>query len=77
MNNILTEITGYLTGGITEYAKGFGTGLKEMVTSIFLEGTGDTQKLSTFGAICIIFAGLSLAIGLSRFVLEWVSGFGK
>lgn len=77
MSAILTEILTLLTSGITQFATGFGAGLKEMVTSIFLDGSGDTQKLSIFGGLCVVFAGIGLAMGLSRWVLEWVSSFGN
>lgn len=77
MTKILTEIVTLLTSGITQFATGFGEGLKEMVTSIFLTGSGDTQTLSVFGGLCIVFAGVGLAIGLSRFVLNWVSSLGN
>lgn len=77
MSAILTEILTLLTSGITQFATGFGSGLMSMVTSIFLTGEGDAQKLSLFGGLCIVFAGISLAIGLSRWVLKWVSSLGN
>lgn len=77
MSAILSEILTLLTSGISQFATGFGTGLKDMVTGIFLDGSGDTQKLSVFGGLCIVFAGVGLAIGLSRWVLNWVSSLGN
>lgn len=81
MTSILTEIIQLLTGGLTEMAKGIGAGLQSLVTSIFLEtsGTGETAatSLSTFGALIIIFAGVALAIGLSRWVTSWVTSLGN
>lgn len=76
MQAILTEIISLLTGGITGIATGIGGGLTSLVQSIFLEGTGETQTLSVFGAVIVIFAGISLAIGLSRLVVKWVSSLG-
>ena len=81
MSAILTEIIELLTSGITQMATGIGGGLTELVQSIFLEtsGTGETAvtKLSTFGGVIIIFAGVSLAIGLSRWVVNWVTSLGN
>jgi hypothetical protein len=73
---LVTEIVGLLVASLTSYAQGIGEGLSAMVTSIFLTGTGETQTLSAFGAIICIFAGLSLAIGLSRWVTGFVTSLG-
>lgn len=81
MGAVLTEIITLLTSGLTEMAKGIGGGLTSLVTSIFLEtsGTGDSAvtKLSVFGGVIIIFAGISLAVGLSRWVVNWVTSLGN
>lgn len=79
MQAILSEITTLITGGIVGIAKGVGGGLKELVTSIFLETTeaGEISGLSAFGGVAIVFAGLSLAIGLSRLICNWVTSLGN
>lgn len=77
METILTEIIQLLTGGLTQMATGIGGGLQALVTSIFLDGTGETQSLSVFGGIIVIFAGVALAIGLSRWVTSWVTSLGN
>lgn len=77
METILTEIIQLLTGGLTEMATGIGGGLQALVTSIFLDGTGESQSLSVFGGITVIFAGVALAIGLSRWVTNWVTSLGN
>lgn len=73
---LLTEIISILVGGITGIAEGIGSGLSTLATSIFLSGSGDTQTLSTFGTITVIFAGISLAIGLCRLIVRWISTLG-
>lgn len=74
--SILTEIISILVGGITGVADGIGGGLQSLATSIFLDGTGDTQKLSVMGTLIVVFAGISLAMGLSRWVLNFVTSLG-
>ena len=76
MQAILTEIISLLTGGITGIATGIGGGLTSLVQEIFLEGTGETQTLSVFGAVIVIFAGISMAVGLSRLIVKWISSLG-
>lgn len=73
---ILTEIISLLVGGITGIANGIGQGLSTLATSIFLSGTGEGQTLSTFAILICVFAGISLAVGLSRLIVGWVSSLG-
>lgn len=77
MSAILQEIVTLLTAGITQVASGVGTGLTSLVTNIFIAtGTGGTQQLSTFGGIIVVFAGISLAIGLCRWVVNFLTSLG-
>lgn len=73
---ILQAIIEILVGGITKVAEGIGAGLSSLATSVFLTGTGETQTLSTFGILIVVFAGISLAVGLSKFVVKWVASLG-
>lgn len=79
MEAILTEIIGLLSGGITGIAAGIGSGLSELVSSIFLKvsATGTIEGMSVFGGLIIVFAGVALAIGLSRWVVNWVTSLGN
>lgn len=75
MTSVLTEFIGLLVGGISGIAQGIGGGVSTLAESIFL--TGDTTKtLSVFGGILGIFAGISLAVGLSRWVMNLITSLG-
>ncbi len=77
MSAVLTEIISLLTAGITQMATGIGSGLSSLVTSIFLDtSTEGATRLSVFGGVIVIFAGISLAVGLSRWVTNWVTSLG-
>ena len=77
MENILTSIITLLTTGITEMATGIGAGLGNLVTEIFLVvGENGTYELSVFGGVVVIFAGIGLAVGLSKLVVHWISTLG-
>ena len=73
---LLTSIIELMVGGITGVAEGIGGGLSTLAQSIFLTTTGETTTLSVFGALVIIFAGISLALGLSRWVVNFVASLG-
>ena len=77
MSGILTEIIELLTGGITGVATGIGQGFSTLAENIFLiSSTDGAQTLSVFGAIVVIFAGISLALGLIRWVLNFITSLG-
>ena len=78
MSEVVNEIVDFLTVGISGMARGIGIGLRELVEQIFLTvgSDGAVEGLSTFGYVIVIFAGVSLAIGLSKLVVHWVSGLG-
>lgn len=77
---IMQSIIEILVGGITQVAQGIGSGLSTLAQSVFLTttGTGEsaTTSLSTFGVLIVVFAGISLAIGLSRWVVDFVASLG-
>ena len=76
MTGVLTQIVDILYAGIAGVASGIGNGLADLVTAIFLTGEGEAQTLSVFGGLVVVFAGISLAIGLSRWVVNWVTSLG-
>ena len=77
---IMQSIIEILVGGISGVATGIGQGLSTLAQSVFLQttGTGETAvtSLSTFGVLVVVFAGISLAIGLSRWVVNFVASLG-
>lgn len=73
---ILTQIIEILVGGITAMAQGLGGGLSTLATSIFLTTEGDAQTLSVFGILIVCFAGISLAMALCRWVVNFCTSLG-
>ena len=78
--SMVSSIVEILVSGISGIATGIGQGLSTLAKAIFLETTGTgadaVTTLSTFGTLVIVFAGISLAIGLSRWVLQFISSLG-
>lgn len=77
---IMQSIIEILVGGISGVATGIGQGLSTLAQSVFLQTTGSGESavtsLSTFGVLVVVFAGISLAIGLSRWVVNFVASLG-
>mgnify|MGYP000809335709 CR=1 FL=1 len=71
----MTQILELLFGGFTETAKQMGLGLSQFVEGIFLNTEAGT--LTTFGMLAVIFAGMALALSLCKFILIWITSFGK
>lgn len=77
MASILSEIVSILTGGITGVASGVGQGVSTLVSDIFITtGEGGAQSLSVFGGVIVVFAGIALAIGLCRWVMNFLTSLG-
>lgn len=72
--DLIASIIELLLGSITGVAEGIGGGLSTLVSKIVLTAEGG---LSVFGSMMFIFMGISLAIGLSRYVLNFVTSLGK
>lgn len=70
---LLGNIIEIIVSGITSIAGGIGEGLSALAASIFLASGG----LSVFGALILIFAGISLAFGLCRWVLNFITSLGN
>lgn len=79
MGNVLSEFMQLLVGGITELATGIASGVSEMAKALFLEVSeqGAVTGLSVFGGIVAIFAGISLAVGVTTRVYTWITSLGN
>lgn len=74
---IVTQIIEILVSGLSEMASGIGSGLNNLAQSIFLQQNGETWALSQFGQLIVAFGAVALAVGLSRFVVNWLTSFGR
>lgn len=73
---LVEEIVSILIAGITNFAAGIGEGLSALASGIFFSTTGETTGLSVLGICILAFAGISLCIGLSRWVLNFFTSLG-
>ena len=74
---LVSEIIQILVSGISGVATGVGQGLSTLATNIFFTGTGSEQTLSVLGTCIIVFAGISLALALCRWVLNFFTSLGQ
>lgn len=73
---ILEEIILIMVGGIQGIGEGIGQGLSSLVGSIFVTTVEGATTLTVFGQMVIIFAAISLAFGLTRWVLNFITSLG-
>jgi len=74
--SVVSQIVEILVSGITGIATGVGQGLSELAKAIFFTTSGDAETMSVMGIMIIAFAGISLAIGLCRWVLNFLTSLG-
>lgn len=74
---IVRAIVDILVSGITEFATGIGSGISSAVRSMFFETNGDSQTLSVYAVMVLVFAGTSLCIGLTRLIFNWLGSLGN
>lgn len=80
MANVLQEFVSIMVSAISDLATGVAGGIVTMAKALFLEvdgTTGSVTGLSIFGGIIAIFAGLSLAVGITTRVYLWVTSLGR
>lgn len=70
---IVTAIIEILVSGLVAMGEGIGEALSSMATAIFIGAEG----LTIFGTLVIVFAGISLAFSLTRWVLNFVTSLGN
>lgn len=77
MEGILSEIISLMVGGVSGIAEGIGQGFSTFAQNIMIVQGTDGNQLSTFGAFIAIFAGISLMLGLIRWVLNFMTSLGS
>lgn len=77
MSAIVTEILNILFSGFSTTATSMGGAITSMVGALFIDSSGTTPVLSTFGSIVVIFAAVSLSLALFRWALNFVTSFGN
>lgn len=77
MSALVQAMIEILVAGLTGIATGIGSGLNALATNIFVTESNGSYSLTVFGGLILAFAGIGLAIGLSRFVVNWVTSLGN
>lgn len=67
---MLTDLLGAVTQTFTGFTSAFATMILTLFKGIFIEGTGEAEKLSAFGIVAVVF----LSIGMVRSCLATVLG---
>lgn len=75
---LVSAIIEILVSGITGVASGIGQGLSTLASEIFFyTPTNGTAGLSVLGTCIVAFAGISLALSLCRWVLNFFTSLGN
>lgn len=74
---IIQAIIEIMTAGVQGIATTLGAGFSALAEGIFMTTVEGATTLSVFGSLVIVFAGISLALGLCRWVLGFVTSLGQ
>lgn len=76
--DIVGAIVDIMVSGITGVAEGVGAGLSTLAQAIFfVTPEGGTETLSVLGTLIVVFAAISLALALCRWVLNFLTSLGQ
>lgn len=68
----ITDITNAITGSLTSIGNAIFEFLKSGFTTLFLDTSGGSTTVSTFGIFLFVIMGVSLALGLCYFIVNMV-----
>lgn len=74
--DIVSELIDILVAGIGTFGANIGQGLTDIVVNVFVDTSQETFALTTFGGVIAVFAGLALAVGLSKLVSSFIMRLG-
>ena len=73
---IVQEIVEILTSGLISFGTAIGGGISNAVSAMFFDNTGDSQTLSIYGIMILVFGAIALATGLTRLIFNWLGNLG-
>ena len=74
---IVAELVGIITSGLISMGQGIGSGIMAMVNALFFTTAEGTTSLSVFAVLVAVFAAISLAMALTRWVLNFITSWGN
>lgn len=78
--DVVTDIVEIIGSGIVALAQKIGAGVSALVNNLWFTTTGEgssaTTTMSVFAVMVCVFAGIGLAIGLSRLIFNWLGSLG-
>lgn len=74
--SIVEQMVEILVAGISKLGAGIGDGVSDFVQALAITGTGENQTMSIFLIFVLCFAGVSLAVGLTRLIFQWLTSLG-
>ena len=74
---VVTDIVGILTAGISNFATALGGGIMSFARALAFEGTGENEKLSVYFILVLTFAAIALVIGLTQKIFAWLTSLGN
>lgn len=73
---VIETLIDIMVSGISAFAVNIGKGINDVVVNVFVDTSQETFALTTFGGVVAVFAGLALAVGLSKLITSFIMRLG-
>ena len=71
--DIISQVCSALLGALTQFVTAIPTAIKTCFTTLFFDTSGNTTVVSEMASVLLVFGGVALAIGLTRWVTHLLS----
>lgn len=74
--NPVTDSISIIVSGLTEFGKGLGKGISDIVTAMMYSGEGANRVLSPYFVFVLVFASVALCVSLTSLIFNWLRQLG-
>lgn len=74
---LVQEMFEILGSGFASWAQAFGSGIQEFISNLWITTVEGVAGLSTFAQVALAFMAISMAIGLSYVIFNFLRSLGQ
>lgn len=71
------SIVEILVSGITQFGTGLAQGIGNFVQNLAYTGSGDSQTLSVYFVLVLVFAAVAICTSITTRIFQWITNLGN